>query len=479
MGKLFELKKQLDSKQISAQEYYSKWLETCKTRNEKTNGYIEVFENEIQQKAKDFDSGKLQGPLAGLPVGIKDIIGIQGKKLSAASNILENFVAPTSSTVVERLESDGAILTGRCNCDEFAMGSANENSAFGWTRNPYNLKRSAGGSSGGSAAVVAADLAGAALGTDTGGSIRLPAAFCGITGLKPTYGRVSRSGVVAFASSLDQVGPMADDAEDCAMILQSIAGRDHRDATSMNVDVPDYQKQMKAFDWKAKKIGILKEFQTGEGPHVDVQKQAQETLEFFKSQGADVMEFSLPELLLGIAVYYVIAPAEAASNLARYDGVRYGHRATDTQSVRELIVKSRSEGFGKEVKRRIMLGSFSLSSGYYDAYYAKAQYVRSLIQSRLLEFLDRVDFLFCPTSPSTAFELGSMKDPLQVYLTDIYTVAANLAGLPAVSFPTGLASDGEWVGMQLVGRPFAEGDLLGAVYRYQKENSKVQRALAC
>ena len=480
MGRLAKLREDFGSKKIGFKEYYEALFKRIHSRNSKLNAYLEVFEEDCLHKASSLDQKSERKPLEGIPIGIKDIISIQGKELNASSKILKSYKAPRSATVTERLERDGAIFPGRCNCDEFAMGSSNENTPFGPVKNPIKLERTAGGSSGGSAAAVRADLCVASLGTDTGGSIRLPAAFCGITGLRTTYGRVSRSGVIAFASSLDQVGPFADDSLDCAHIMQSIAGRDARDATSMNIPVPDYVAAIKNANLKGKKIGIPDEFFNMEGTQKEVSAASQTFIDALKREGASVEKLSMPHLPYGIAVYYVVATAEAASNLARYDGIRYGHRAKEFKNLKDLIVQSRSEGFGSEVKRRIMLGTFALSSGYYDAYYSKAQFVRSKIQNEFLEAFKKVDLIFCPTCPTTAFKIGEkVNDPLAMYLLDIFTVTANLAGLPGISMPIGMDSQGLPIGGQLIGRPFSEDQILATAAACERLGLYESGAIEC
>lgn len=480
MGRLAELRSNFDSKNIGHEEFYKSFFETCYSRNEKLAAYLELFETRALAQAKELDKQPGDQPLAGLPIAIKDMISIKGELTTASSKMLEGFRAPRSATVVEKLEKQAAIFPGRTSCDEFAMGSSNENTPFGPVRNPLNLDCSPGGSSGGSAAAVAAEICVGALGTDTGGSIRLPASFCGIVGLRPTYGRVSRSGVIAFASSLDQVGPMADDALDTAYILEAIAGRDPRDATSMNIPVGHYVQAAQSPLLKGKKIGLPKEYFEAEGLSEDVKRLLQESIEVMKSEGAEFVDISLPHSKYGIAVYYLVATAEAASNLARYDGVRYGHRAENQKSVRDLIRMSRSEGFGPEVKRRIMLGSFSLSAGYYDAYYAKAQFVRSKIQNEFLEAFDQCDLIFGPCSNGAAFKIGEKAhDPLSMYLTDVFTVPINLAGVPAISFPIGNDRDGLPLGAQLIAAPFKEEELLSSLAAFERARPFKKGALQC
>ncbi len=481
MGRLATLKEGFRSGKIGVTEYYKDFFSRVRVRNEKLNALLEIFEKDALERAVKFDQSKStlgNLPLGALPIAIKDMISIRGQELNASSKILKGYRAPRSATVTERLEKDGAIFVGRANCDEFAMGSSNENTSFGPVKNPCALDRTAGGSSGGSAAAVAAELCVGALGTDTGGSIRLPAAFCGITGLKPTYGRVSRSGAIAFASSLDQIGPMADDALDCAHILQSIAGRDPRDATSMPVKTENYIEACKSFSLKGVKIGLPKEYFQKGGVDPEIEKNLQSNLKVLEKEGAIIREASIPHTPYGIAVYYLVATAEAASNLARYDGIRYGKRVEQFKSLKDLIMQTRSEGFGSEVKRRIMLGTFALSSGYYDAYYSKAQFVRSKLQSEFLNAFKEVDLLFTPVAPSTAFKIGEkVNDPLQMYLSDIYTVSINLAGVPAIAFPVGHDSQNLPIGGQFIAPPFAEAKLLGAAAAFERAQP-FQRRLA-
>ena len=480
MGRLNQLRGNFKSKKTGFVEYYADLFKKIQTRNTKLNAYLEVFEEEGLSKAKAFDSNPPKARLGGLPLGMKDIISIKDHELNASSQILKGYRAPRSATVNERLEAEQAIFVGRTNCDEFAMGSSNENTPFGPVKNPIDLSRSAGGSSGGSAAAVAAELCVGALGTDTGGSIRLPASFCGITGLKPTYGRVSRSGVIAFASSLDQVGPMADDALDCAEILQVIAGRDHRDATSMAVPVDDYVSAVQSGGLKGLKIGLPKEFFESSGMNAEIEKTMQTCIELFKKEGAEIHSISLPHTKYGIPVYYVVAPSEACSNLARYDGIRYGNRAPQFQSMKDLIIQTRSKGFGPEVKRRIMLGTFSLSSGYYDAYYSKAQFVRSKIQNEYLESFKKLDLIFAPCSPSTAFQIGEkVDDPIQMYLNDVFMVTVNLSGLPSIAFPVGKDSLKLPIGGQFIGAPFQEAKLFSALGAYERAAPYSKGELQC
>jgi aspartyl-tRNA(Asn)/glutamyl-tRNA(Gln) amidotransferase subunit A len=406
-------------------------------------------------------AGEEVGPLAGVPIAIKDNLCQVGTKTTAGSKILESFTAPYNATVVEKLETAGAILVGKTNLDEFAMGSSNEHSAFGAVRNPHDQERVPGGSSGGSAAAVAANLCAASLGSDTGGSIRQPASHCGVGGRKPTYGRVSRFGLIAFASSLDQIGPMARSVEDTARVLQVIAGHDPMDMTSATVDVPDFLANLDK-GVEGLKIGVPREYFETEGADERVLANVRASIEALKAKGATLVDISLPHTEYAISTYYLIATAEASSNLARFDGVRYGHRAEEIDSLESLYERSRAEGFGEEVKRRIMLGTFVLSAGFYDAYYLKAQKVRTLIRQDFTNAFKEVDVIACPTVPAPPFALGECDDdPMRMYLADIYTISCNLAGLPGISVPSGEV-DGLPVGLQLLGAPFDEATLLRA-----------------
>jgi len=406
------------------------------------------------------------GPLAGIPIIQKDIFCTKGVKTSCGSRMLDSFISPYDATTVEKLKAAGAVTLGKANMDEFAMGSSNETSWYGPVRNPWDLDKVPGGSSGGSAAAVAARLCVAATGTDTGGSIRQPAAFCGITGLKPTYGRVSRYGMIAFASSLDQGGPMARSAEDAALLLQAMAGVDPRDSTSVDEPVPDYSATLND-DLSGLKIGLPKEyFDTGLDPQIAASLQA--AVDEYKKLGAEVVDISLPNTGLAVPTYYVVAPAECSSNLARFDGVRYGHRCEDPADLEDLYKRSRSEGFGAEVKRRIMIGTYALSAGYYDAYYIKAQQLRHQISDDFKRAFEQVDVIMGPTAPTTAFGIGEKTDdPVTMYLSDIYTIAVNLAGLPGMSIPVPPV-DGMPVGMQIIGNYFAEAKLLNVAHRLQQ-----------
>jgi aspartyl-tRNA(Asn)/glutamyl-tRNA(Gln) amidotransferase subunit A len=428
------------------------------------NGFLAVFEEQALERAREVDrriSAGAAGSLAGMVLAVKDSICVRDAPCTCASRILKDFVPPYSATAVDRLLAQDAVLIGKTNLDEFAMGSSGENSAFGAVRNPLDDSRVPGGSSAGSCVSVAAGMAHAALGTDTGGSIRQPASFCGIVGLKPTYGRVSRYGLVALASSFDQIGPFASTVSDAAVVLGVIAGHDPRDSTSAAVPVPDYAAALTG-DVRGLRVGLPREA-FPEGLSEDVRTAVRHAADRFRDAGATVTDVSLPHSEYTISAYYVLMTAEASSNLARYDGVRYGSRASGVRNLKDMYLRSRSEGFGPEVKRRIMLGTYVLSAGYYDAYYRKAQKVRRLIQNDFHNAFRLVDLLLLPTTPTTAFRLGEkVNDPLQMYLSDVYTVSANLAGVPAVSVPAGTGAFGLPVGVQLIGRHFDEGTLLRA-----------------
>ena len=411
-------------------------------------------------------AGQSKGALDGIPVGLKDVIAVKDQPLTASSRMLAGFVSPYDATVTNRLKAAGAVLWGRLNLDEFAMGSSTENSAMHPTCNPWDTGCVPGGSSGGSAAAVAAGEVIAALGSDTGGSIRQPAAFCGVVGLKPSYGLVSRFGLVAFASSLDQIGPMTRTVEDAALLLQVIAGHDERDSTSFRTEIPDYRAalQTKRGPWK---IGIPREY-FGEGLDPEVAAAVDKAVAFYRGEGCEIRDVSLPHTRYCLDAYYVIATAEASSNLARYDGIRYGHRSKEATDVVDLYCQSRAEGFGDEVKRRIILGTYVLSSGYYDAYYLRAQKVRTLIRQDFLKAYEEVDVLLTPTTPTPAFKFGAKADPLALYLCDIYTIGVNLAGLPAISLPCGFSGASLPIGLQLIGRPFQEANLLAVAHAFEQ-----------
>ena len=467
---LAELARGLAAGEYSSVELTTCYLDRIKRYDERLNGFITVSEEQAMAAAVAADECRRQGdagPLCGLPVAQKDIFNTRGVKTSCGSKMLDSYVAPFDATVVEKLNSAGTVMLGKTNMDEFAMGSSNETSFFGPALNPWDSGRVPGGSSGGSAAVVAARLVPAATGTDTGGSIRQPASLCGITGLKPTYGRISRWGMIAFASSLDQAGPLAQSAEDCAMLLGAMAGFDPRDSTCMDEPVPDYRSGLNE-SLAGLKIGLPKEYFSA-GLDAGVEQTVRDALEVYTSLGAELVEISLPNTHLAVPVYYVVAPAECSSNLSRFDGVRYGYRCSDPEDLQDLYLRSRGEGFGPEVKRRIMIGAYVLSAGYYDAYYLKAQRIRRLISDDFVAAFKSVDVIMGPTSPSVAFKLGEKSDdPVSMYLSDIYTIAVNLAGLPGMSIPAGQVS-GLPVGLQLVGNYWAEAKLLNIAHRFQQE----------
>lgn len=465
---LTALSKALRAKEISSQEMTRAYLDRIHQINPTLNAFISVTEETALRAAAQADHQIAKGEggaLTGIPLAHKDIFCTKGIKTSCASKMLDNFIAPYDATVVERLKAEGMVLLGKTNMDEFAMGSSNENSFYGPVKNPWDTKRVPGGSSGGSAAAVAANLTPAATGTDTGGSIRQPAALCGISGLKPTYGRVSRYGMIAFASSLDQGGPMAKSAEDLAMLLNGMAGFDERDSTSMQTPIPDYTQTLTE-SLHGLRIGLPKEY-FGEGLDHGVASAIQAAIKEYEKMGATFHEIELPHNALSIPVYYVVAPAECSSNLARYDGVRFGYRCQDARNLDDFYKRTRSEGFGTEVKRRIMIGTYVLSAGFYDAYYLKAQKVRALIRHDFETAFKTVDVILGPTTPAPAFLTGSkVSDPLSMYLSDIYTIAAPLAGLPALSIPAGLV-EGCPIGLQLIGNYFEEARLLNVAHQYQ------------
>jgi aspartyl-tRNA(Asn)/glutamyl-tRNA(Gln) amidotransferase subunit A len=466
-----ELSAALQARQVSSVEVTQAFLERVERHQAGLNAFISITAEAALAEAARADA-RLRapdaGPLTGVPMAHKDIFCTQGERTTCGSRMLANFVSPYDATVVERLRAAGVVMLGKTNMDEFAMGSSNETSFFGPVRNPWNVARVPGGSSGGSAAAVAARLTPAATATDTGGSIRQPAALCGVTGLKPTYGRVSRFGMIAFASSLDQAGLITRSAEDAALLLGSIAGFDERDSTSVELPVPDYRAGL-GHSLKGLKVGVLKEFfDTGLDP--EIEQHIRTALDLLRSQGALIKDVSLPSLPLSVPTYYVVAPAECSSNLARFDGVRYGHRCDNPRDLLDLYQRSRGEGFGAEVKRRIMTGTYVLSAGYYDAFYLKAQRVRQLISNDFERAFHEVDVVIGPTTPTTAFELGAKTaDPVTMYLNDIYTIGANLAGLPAISVPCGQVQ-GLPTAMQIIGPHFAEERLLNVAHRYQLES---------
>ena len=461
----------LHSRELSAQELTRAILERIRATDGTLHSYITVDEMQALAQAEAADRS-LAGPqppppLCGIPIAIKDSILTKGLRSTAGSKILEHFIPPYDASVTRQLKDAGAVIIGKVNCDEFGMGSSNENSAYGPTRNPWDVSRVPGGSSGGSAACVAADQALAALGTDTGGSIRLPASFCGVVGLKPSYGRVSRFGVVAYASSLDQVGPLTKDMRDCATLLQVIAGHDPRESTSVDLPVPDYQAALER-GVQGLRVGIPKEYFV-EGVQPEVERAVRHAIEELEALGAEPVSISLPHTDYAVAAYYIIATAEASSNLARYDGVKYGYRAEQATDLTEMYHRTRAQGFGPEVKRRIMLGTYALSAGYYDAYYLKAQKVRQLIRQDFLEAFERCDIIATPTAPTTAFQIGEkVTDPLTMYLSDAFTIAVNLAGLPGLSVLCGFDAKGLPISLQLIGQAFGEETLLRAGYAYEQ-----------
>ncbi|MFV2029784.1 Asp-tRNA(Asn)/Glu-tRNA(Gln) amidotransferase subunit GatA [Neisseria sp. S1] len=459
----------LAAKKISATELAQEYLTAIEARNPVINGYTALNPEMTLAEAKAADARIAAGDatvLTGVPVAYKDIFCQQGWRSACSSKMLDNFVSPYTATVVQNLLDAGMVTLGRVNMDEFAMGSTTETSFHGITKNPWNLEHVPGGSSGGSAAVVAARLAPAALGSDTGGSIRQPASHCGITGLKPTYGVVSRFGMVAYASSFDQAGPMAQTAEDCALLLNAMASFDERDSTSLEREKEDYARDLNK-PLKGLKVGLPKEY-FGANNSADVQTALQNIIDLLQAQGAEMVEVSLPQTELSIPAYYVLASAEASTNLSRYDGVRYGHRAAQFGDLEEMYSNTRAEGFGSEVKRRIMMGTYVLSHGYYDAYYLKAQKLRRLVANDFQTALQQCDIILGPVAPTAAPKLGSdINDPVQMYLSDVYTIALNLAGLPGMSLPAGFSSDGLPVGVQLIGNYFTEAKLLGVAHQIQ------------
>jgi len=464
-----DLSARLARRELSAVELLRAYIARTKSVEPRLRAFNSFDETGALAQATASDArratGQALGPLDGIPIGLKDVIAVKDQPLTASSRILQNFVSPYDATVARKLKESGAVLFGRLNCDEFAMGSSSENSAFGPAANPWDLSRVPGGSSGGSAAALSAGEVAASLGSDTGGSVRQPAALCGVVGLKPTYGLVSRYGLVAYASSLDQIGPFGRTVEDVALLLRAIAGHDPDDSTSFKAEVPDYAAALKAT--APRRLGIPKEY-FGEGLDPEIGGAVEAAVKFHRDRGCEVKEVSLPHAKYCLDAYYVIATAEASSNLARFDGVRYGHRSKAATDAIDLYAKSRAEGFGAEVKRRIILGTYVLSSGYYDAYYLRAQKVRTLIRQDFLRAFGQVDALLTPTSPIPAFRIGEKADPLALYLCDIYTIGVNLAGLPAISVPCGFTRSGLPVGLQLIGRPFQESNLLALAHTYEQ-----------
>jgi aspartyl-tRNA(Asn)/glutamyl-tRNA(Gln) amidotransferase subunit A len=442
--------------------------------NETLNAFLEIDREGASRRVEEIEQSGKAGELAGIPIAIKDNICVKGMQASCGSKILGGYHPPYNATVIERLIKAGAVVVGKTNCDEFAMGSSNENSAFGPVRNPWDTTRVSGGSSGGSATAVAAGIVPVALGSDTGGSVRQPASLCGVVGLKPTYGRNSRYGLVAFASSLDQIGVFAREVEDAALVLGVIAGRDPHDATTADVPVPDYSAALTG-NITGARLGFPRAL-FGQGLDDDVKKSVENVIDVYRELGAEIVDVELPHAGYAIAVYYIIATAEASSNLARFDGVRYGFRAEETPELRQMYRRTREEGFGPEVKRRIMLGTYVLSAGYYDAYYRKAQQVRTLIKNDFLSAFERCDAIITPTSPTPAFALGEkVNDPLAMYLNDIYTVTANLAGIPGISVPCGLSSERLPIGFQLLGRYWSEPVLFKLAHAYEQAQPFTER----
>ena len=454
---------------FSSEELTKSYLERIKKYDTALNSFITVSEDHALAQARAADVAIAKGnvtPLTGIPLAQKDIFCTNGIKTTCGSKMLDNFIAPYDATVIHKFNQAGSVMLGKTNMDEFAMGSSNETSFYGGVKNPWNTQTVPGGSSGGSAAAVAARLAPASTGTDTGGSIRQPAALCGLTGLKPTYGRVSRYGMIAFASSLDQAGTFTQTAEDAALMLNVMSGLDEKDSTSVDKEVPDYSANLNQ-DLKGLKIGLPKEY-FGEGLNADVAKVVEEAIAEYKKLGAEIVDISLPNSHLSVPAYYVIAPAECSSNLSRFDGVRFGYRCDEPEDLEDLYKRSRGEGFGDEVKRRIMIGTYALSAGYYDAYYLKAQKIRRLISDDFVAAFEKVDVIMGPTSPEVAFKAGEKSnDPVSMYLSDIYTIATNLAGLPGMSVPCGFSNNMP-VGLQIIGNYFDESRLLNVAHQYQQ-----------
>ena len=461
-----ELVDKLKKNEITSEDIVKSYSKRIAEKEKDVQAFVTVTTDTAMEKSKNTDREKSK--LAGIPIGIKDNLCTKGVKTTCSSKMLENFIAPYNATVVEKLENEGIISLGKLNMDEFAMGASTEYSAFKATKNPWDLQTVPGGSSGGSAAAVASNMVPWALGSDTGGSIRQPSAFCGVVGLKPTYGLVSRYGLVAFASSLDQIGPIAKDVEDCAILLNVIAGYDEKDSTSVNMPKKDYTNSL-VKNVKGLKIGVPKEF-LGEGINEEVKKSIENAIEEYKKLGAEVEECSLDIANQALATYYIIACAEASSNLGRFDGIRYGYRTKNFENLKDIYKNSRSEGFGAEVKRRIILGTYVLSSGYYDAYYKKAQKLRTIIKQEFETLFKKYDVLITPTSPTVAYKIGTKSNnPLEMYLADLCTVSVNIAGLPGISIPCGVDSLGMPIGLQLIGKPFAEETLIQAAYTYEQE----------
>ena len=468
---VYELQEKIKNKELTSVEITKAYIDRIQQKEPQVKAFVTTLTEEAIAKAEEIDkkytAGEIKGDLVGIPIGIKDNICTKGIKTTCSSRMLENFVSPYDATVIEKINNENMISLGKLNMDEFAMGGSTETSYFKKTKNPWNLSKVPGGSSGGSAAAVASNMVPWALGSDTGGSIRQPASFCGVVGLKPTYGLVSRYGLVAFASSLDQIGPITKDVRDSAILLNIIAGHDEKDTTSVDMEKKDYVKALKN-DVKGLKIAVPKEF-FGEGINAEVKDGLEKAIEKYKELGADVEEISLDIAKYSLATYYIIACAEASSNLGRFDGIRYTYRTSEFKDLKDIYKKSRSEGFGAEVKRRIILGTYVLSSGYYDAYYKKAQQVRTLVKNEFDKAFEKYDVVLTPTAPTTAFGIGEKSNnPLEMYLADICTVSVNIAGLPSISIPCGVDSNGMPIGMQLIGNKFCEETILNVAYTYEQ-----------
>ena len=467
-----ELKEKLSKKELTISEVTKAYVDRIVEKEADVKAFITTLTDTALEQAKQIEekvnNGEITSEFAGIPIGIKDNMCTKGVRTTCSSKMLENFIAPYDATVVEKVNAEGMISLGKTNMDEFAMGTTTEHSAFKTTSNPWDLNKVPGGSSGGSAAAVAAGMVPWALGSDTGGSIRQPAAFCGVVGLKPTYGLVSRYGLIAYASSLDQIGPITKDVEDAAMLLNLIAGHDEKDTTSVNIEKKDYTKALKN-DVKGLKVGVPKEY-FEDGINAEVKQAVLNAIEEYKNMGAEVEEFSLPIAQYALATYYIIACAEASSNLGRFDGIRYGYKTPNFENLWDIYVNSRTEGFGDEVKRRIILGTYVLSSGYYDAYYKKAQQVRTLIKNEFNKAFEKYDILIVPTAPNVSFEIGSKtNNPLELYMEDLCTVPINVAGVPAISIPCGITENGMPIGMQIIGKHFDEETILNAAYTYEQK----------
>lgn len=477
--KISDMRSMLDKKEISAPELTAAYLERINSVDGKLESYITVTAEEAEkaaEKAQDKINKGEASPLCGIPLAIKDNICTEGIKTTCASKMLENFIPPYNATVMDKLENEGIVMLGKTSMDEFAMGGSTQTSAFKKTKNPYDLERVPGGSSGGSAAAVGASLCAAALGSDTGGSIRQPSSFCGVTGLKPTYGRVSRYGLVAFASSLDQIGPVAKNASDCAVILNAISGFDPHDGTSSRNDVPDFTAKI-GQDIKGMKIAVPKEFYA-EGIDEEVRNAVLKAADYYKSLGAELIDCSMPSLKYAVAAYYLISSAEASSNLSRYDGIKFGHRSEIGDSFNELIANSRREGFGEEVKRRIMLGNYALSSGYYDAYYGKAMALKQKIREEYEQIFTGCDVILTPTAPTVAYGLNeNISDPAKMYQADICTVTVNIASLPAISTTCGYDSKGMPIGMSIIGKKWDEATIIQAADAFEKNFTRQNAAI--